>query len=112
MRWNMMHAMAIGMVGRGGGLTPVLREDEKLLTPAVVPVESPLVAATHVLELHARRYRHDSPTAYIDAGGAGSAMLDTIVEIVQREDADRRGLDCVLVALQGDAMSSIAGGQF
>lgn len=107
-----MRDIAIGIVVRDGLLTYVQREGDTLLAPVVVPVESPLVAATHVLELHARRYRHDSPTAYIDAGGAGSAMLDTIVEIVQREDADRRGLDCVLVSLQGDAVSSIAGVQF
>ena len=107
-----MHDIAIGIVVRDGLLTYVAREDSTLLAPVVTPVDTPLVAATHVLELHARRYRHDSPTAYIDAGGAGSAMLDTIVEIITHHADDSHDLDCVLVSLQGDAVSSIAGVQF
>lgn len=107
-----MRDIAVGIVVRDGLLTYVIREDETLLAPVVVSVDSPLVAATHVLELRARRYRHDGITVYVDAAGAGAAVVDALVEIITHRADDSHDLGCVLVSLQGDAVSSIAGTAF
>lgn len=107
-----MLEISTGVVARDGLLTYVQREGDMLLAPVVTSVDTPLVAATHVLELHARRYRHDGITVYVDAAGAGAAVVDAIVEIITHHADDSHDLGCVLVSLQGDAVSSIAGTVF